>query len=495
MALKVIKGSEADKIVIKDSLSRRTLNFTDIANNNNKCYSIEIIKAADDNFYLFTNYGRVGGSMCAEYRQCDDKAHAEQETEKIVKSKIKKGYSEIRLISTDIGSEIGKSKVEATVVSELDLKKSGYKIKEENKSSLHPAVQSVVKTWFGSIEQFVIDTLDTSKCALGQLTIEQINKGRDLLLEARQLVKAGAQDLTELNRISSKYYSNIPMNFGYKRLDANQLRFDNDSKLDTAFDVLDTLEGAKDAEKVLTKRSDIDDKYKSLKTEMEWVDPNSDVGRWIDTLFHKTRAKNHSSLGKMRINNIFSLKRDSEYYDYMSMAEKIAKVGGASRDVLPDLLKPIWGQRVRGSKEYELLSDRANILPLFHGTRTQNMPKILASKLLMRKPGFTVAGSMFDFFGGLYFGMSSKSINYSSSAGSIWSGGSDNKGYIFLSDVCLGKQEIAKRAYPYKLEEIKPKMSVWAKGGYSGVINDEFIVYTEQQNWLRYVIEFETNVR
>ena len=35
-------------------------------------------------------------------------------------------------------------------------------------------------------------------------------------------------------------------------------------------------------------------------------------------------------------------------------------------------------------------------------------------------------------------------------------------------------------------------MSVWAKGGQSGVINDEFIVYTENQNWLRYVIEFES---
>ena len=157
------------------------------------------------------------------------------------------------------------------MVSEGTAKKLGFTIKEDVKSSLHPAVQSVVQNWFGSIEQFIVDTLDTSKCALGQLSLDQINKGRDLLLEARQLVKVGAKDIKSLNEISSKYYSNIPMNFGYRKLDIEQLRLDSDGKLDAAFDVLDTLENAKDVERVLTKKNAVDEQYKSLKTEMEWV--------------------------------------------------------------------------------------------------------------------------------------------------------------------------------------------------------------------------------
>jgi poly [ADP-ribose] polymerase 2/3/4 len=495
MSLPVIKDSFIiDSISIEESIKRWTLNFNDIESNSNKFYSLELIKAKDGSFFLYSTYGRVGAPNPAkEYRACQSQSHGEIEGEKIVKSKTKKGYVEISLVKVDVGSDVGKAKVSSSAISEETAKKLGYEIKEENKSSLHSAIQAVVKTWFGSIEQFVVDTLDTSKCALGQLSLEQINKGRDLLLEARKLVADGAKDITELNKLSSRYYSNIPMNFGYRRLDANQLRFDSDSKLDDAFDILDSLENAKGVEKVLSKKNAIDEQYRSLKTEMEPVDPANPIFKWIDTLFHKTRASNHGSLGKMKIHNVFKLIRNAEYENYMIMLDKIAKQD-QKRSELPFLLKPIWNSRVSEHKEYEELSEKANVLTLFHGTRTPNFPKILSSKLMMRKPGFTVAGAMYDKNGGLYFGFSSKAINYSSSAGSYWSGGSDRKGYVFVSDVILGKSKIATGAYPYTLENIKPCVSVWAKGGYSGVVNDEFIVYTEQQNWLRYIIEFETKV-
>lgn len=494
MSIKTLKASEV-KFTIKDVLKKHALNFTDISNNNNKSYLIELQEDVNGKYAIYTSYGRTGGSFCQEYRMCDGLASAEVEVEKIVKSKIKKGYVEVKLVQVAIGSDIAKSKIETSSVTEDTAKKLGYKIQEEIKSSLHPEIQSVVRSWFGSLEQFIIDTIDTSKCALGQLSLEQINKGRDLLLDARKIVLAGARDVTELNAITSKYYSNIPMNFGYRRLDADKLRFDTNDKLDTAFDILDTLEGAKDAEKVLTKKSAVDEQYKSLKTEMEWLDPSDPMWKWIDTLFHKTRAPNHSFLGKMKINNVFKLIKNNEYENYINFVEKMAKQDQIRKE-LPDMLHRIWKDRVKENAEYEVLMEKANILPLFHGTRSINFPKILASKkLLMRKPGFTVAGSMYDKNGGIYTGFSSKACNYSSVAGSYWSGGSDKKGYLFVSDVALGKQTIARGAYPYTLEGIKPSMSIWAKGGFSGVINDEFIVLTENQNWLKYIIEFEAQVK
>ena len=255
----------------------------------------------DKGWLVYVSYGRVGGTIVKIIRTCSSKLDAEQEIEDLIKSKTKKGYVEVKLAAVSIGSDAAKAKIETSTVSEDVAKKLGYVVQEENKSSLHPAIQSVIKVWFGSIEKFVIDTLDTSKCALGQLSLDQINVGRDLLLEARKLVAAGAKDITELNNISSKYYSNIPMNFGYRKLDANTLRFDNNDKLDAAFEILETLEGAKDVQKILTKKNAIDEQYKSLKTEMEWVDPQEDVWKWIDLMFHKTRAPNHSFLGKMKI--------------------------------------------------------------------------------------------------------------------------------------------------------------------------------------------------
>lgn len=475
--------------------SRRTLNCTKIDSNNNKYYSAEIWQLKNGKTKLFTEYGRVGAQNPArEIRMCDSQYHAEQVLEGLIKSKTKKGYVEVKLLKADVGSDKGKQKVEAAILSEKDAKKAGFKIEEETKSILHPAIQSVVRSWFGSIDKFVVDTLDTSKCALGQLSINQINKGRDLLLDARKLVAAGAKDISELNNITSKFYSNIPMNFGYKRLDADVLRFDNNDKLDKTFDMLDTLENAKAAEKVLKKKNAIDEQYKSLKTEMRWIDPKEDAYKWLDLLFHKTRAKNHGFLGKIKIINIFALTRLKEYEDYINMIQNMAKENQKGSE-LPALLKPIWDKRIEDNKEYEKLRKQSNILTLFHGTRTPNFPKILSTKIIMRKPGFTVAGSMYDKNGGLYFGFSSKAANYTSASGGFWSGGSDNKGYLFVSDVALGKQQVARGAYPYTLQGIKPCMSVWAKGGYSGVINDEFIVYTEKQNWLRYIVEFETKTR
>lgn len=494
MAKPVIKEANID-VTIKDVFKRYTLNYTDIVNNNNKFYNLELIEATNGKFYLYTAYGRVGVSGVKEYRECANKVDAEVEAEKIVKSKTKKGYSEVKLIKADVGSEKGKEKIEASHLSEEAAKKLGYKIEEDVRSNLHPSIQEVVKNWFGSLDQFVVDTLDTSKCALGQLSLDQINKGRDFLLEARKIVQAGAKDITELNNVSSKYYSNIPMNFGYRRLDADLLRFDTNDKLDKAFEVLETLENAKDAEKVLKKKNAVDEQYKSLKTRMEWVDPQDPIWKWIDTLFHKTRANNHSFLGKMKIHNIWKLDRNKEYEEYISMVDKMA-AQDHSRKELPELLKSVWDKRVKEHKDYEKLIDKTNVLPLFHGSRTPNFPKILGSKLMLPKPGFTVAGAMYSGgSGGLYFGFSTKAINYSSAAGSYWSNGSDKKGYLFLSDVALGKQKVATGAYPYTAKGIHPHMSVWAKGGYSGVVNDEFIVYTEQQNWLRYVIEFESKLK
>lgn len=487
MSLPVIKNLN---ITIVESLKTWTLNFTDIINNNNKYYNAEIIKSSDDKFYLLTTYGRIGSaSPPIEYRLCNSLSHAESEGEKIIKSKLKKGYVKIDMIQHSVGSEIGKSKVSSSTISEDSAKKLGFTIKEENKSTLHPAIQSVVKNWFGSIEQFIIDTLDTSKCALGQLSLDQINKGRDLLLEARKLVKDGAKDIKLINDISSKYYSNIPMNFGYRRLDANQLRFDNDIKLDTAFDILDTLEGAKDVERVLTKKNAIDEQYKSLKTEMEYLDHVDPMFKWIDSLFHGTRASNHRGLGKLKVSNIFKLQRNKEFEMFLEVATKISK--SKSELAVPDNYNSLWDKRPKETKEYEELMKYANILPLWHGSATPNFQKILASALKMRKPGFTVSGSMFDKNGGLYFANSaSKSCGYTSISNSAWSNGNDKKAYLFLSDVCLGKSKIAHQSHPYTLDGIKPHMSVWAKAGAS-LYNDEYIVYTEQQNWLRYVIEFE----
>ncbi len=61
---------------------------------------------------------------------------------------------------------------------------------------------------------------------------------------------------------------------------------------------------------------------------------------------------------------------------------------------------------------------------------------------------------------------------------------------MFLNDCILGNQEVARGSYQYTEKNIKPKHSVWAKGGQSGVINDEFMLYNTEQHNIRYFLEF-----
>lgn len=494
---KVIKESEMSNIKILDSIKQYTLNYTDIIGNSNKFYSAEIVKASDNNYYLFTNYGRVGGTKICEYRLCSSQSDAEIEATKIVKSKIKKGYVEVSLVKSDVGSDIAKSKVIANTATVDELKKAGISIKEEegSKSKLHPEVQDLVKTWFGVTQEFVDLNLDTSKCSLGQLSISQISKGKDLLEEARKIIHMSKPDEQELNRLTNLYYSNIPHNFGYRKIDANALRLDDDVKVDKAFDFLDIINSAKDVEAVISKKSAVDGQYSTLKAEFEFVDPLSPTFKWIDAMLHGTRASNHSGLGKLKTHKVFKVNRNGEDKYFIESAEKIAKECG--KQTLSAVYANLVKERPDVPKELQSLYKMANVCPGWHGTRRANMINITKKGLLIRPTGVTHAGSALG--DGIYWANnSSKSINYTDCKGSYWAQGTAKTAYLFLADVAFGNQKIVNSSSFYSLKNINPNHSVWAKQGGS-FYNEELVTYVPsgpgQQHSIRYIIEFETQAK
>jgi len=490
MAESVIKASEIN-VDVKDVHKRYTLNFTDIIGNSNKYYNLEIQEDKKSKFYLYTCYGRVGGTAAKEYRLYSSQSEAEKEAEKIVKSKTKKGYVEVKLLKADVGSEIGKSKVEASIISVDDAKKLGVKIKEEAPSSLHPEVQSLVRTWFGVTAEFLELNLDTKKCPLGQLSLDQITKGKDILEEARKIIH-GKVDVGELNKLTNMYYSNIPHNFGYTRINPDVLRFDDDLKLDKAFDILDVFADAKNAENVISKKSNVDAQYGTLNADFSWIDPNDPTWKWVDSMLHETRAKNHSGLGKLKTHKIFKVNRKNEDKDFLKNAEEIAKECGkhAPSSVYASLVK----NRPDVPKELQALYKSANICPGWHGTRRANMVGITTKGLLIRPSGVIHAGSMYG--DGIYWATNStKSMNYCDVKGSYWAQGKNKTAYLFLGDVAFGNYKMVTSSHMYTKNNIKPNHSVFAKAG-GGVYNDEIITYTptgpNQQHAIRYIVEFET---
>jgi len=491
-------GEEPNFPANYDVTKRTTLNFTDVINNNNKYYNLEVQVAKNGEARIFTQYGRVGGTAAKEYRICNSQSHAETEADKIIKSKTKKGYVEVKLVQAAVGSDVGKSKVDNSTVSVDALKKAGVQVKEEGEQSkLHPEVQDLVRTWFGVTQEFIELNLDTKKCPLGQLSLDQLTKGKDILEEARKIVHMKKPDIQELNKLTNLYYSNIPHNFGYRRLDADGLRLDADDKIDKAFDILDVFGDAKNVQAVISKKSAVDSQYATLNAQLEYVDPTDPTWKWLEAMVHETRASNHSGLGKLKVHKIFKLARNNEEKYFLETAQEIAKKCGKWNP------SPIYSNLVKRRpdvpKELQELYQKANILPGWHGTRRANMIGITTKGLLIRPSGVIHAGSMYG--DGIYWAVhSTKSMNYCDVKGSYWAQGSNKTAYLFLGDVAFGNQEMAGGSRMYTKKNIEPNHSVWAKsGGSSGLYNDELITYSAsgpgQQHSLRYIIEFETQAR
>lgn len=477
---------------VKNVISRRTLNYTDIVANSNKFYNLEIQEHDNGKFFLYTSYGRVGGAGVNEYRECASQAEADKEAEKIIKSKNKKGYVEVLLTKAEVGSSIGRSKVEASLVSEADLDKAGIKKDMQQSSKLHPEVQSLVKVWFASTNDFVVQNLDQSKCPLGNLSLVQLNKARDILAEARNIIKNHNADIQELNRLTNSYYSNIPHNFGYRKIDADLLRLDTDIKIDKGIEILEIFGDAKSFQNVMNKGSSIDEQYNSLNTEIEFIDDSSAIWKWIDKYFHGTRAHNHSHLGQLKINRIFKFSRRNEESLFDQTLEQIAKECG--KQVFAPIAEKFLKARIDVSKEKENTYKSANVSLLAHGTRTENLIGLSKKGFLLNPGGnVVITGKMYG--AGSYFSASSsKACNYSSFSKSYWTNGNSNTGYLFLNDVACGNQKIASGSYNYNKNNIHPDHSVWAPAGRGGVINDEMIVFNGagpgQQHQMRYIVEF-----
>src|SRR5262245_60477898 len=112
-----------------ESVRKAVLQVTDLKNNNNKYYAIELHRAevkGRQSFRVFTHYGRTDDletNPDAGQKECrffDNPAEAEANYQSIYREKTsaKKGYKEVSLASSKIGSQ----KARGTSTGEVDAK-------------------------------------------------------------------------------------------------------------------------------------------------------------------------------------------------------------------------------------------------------------------------------------------------------------------------------------------------------------------------------------
>lgn len=179
----------------------------------------------------------------------------------------------------------------------------------------------------------------------------------------------------------------------------------------------------------------------------------------------------------------------TDYKDIHMIEDKLDKDMAAMKTVLAVKNKYTNDRYIACKKEKGIENRGCHLL--WHGSRTENWWSIFKNGLTLNNNAI-VTGKMFG--QGLYFApKAEKSMNYTSSLGSYWTGGNDKTGFMALYAVAMGKPyEIDHALSSYFTEkDLKHGChSVWGKAG-RHLRNDECIIYDERQCDIKFLLEVD----
>ncbi|KAI6660940.1 Poly polymerase 2 [Oopsacas minuta] len=380
------------------------LNQTNLKNNNNKFYTIQLIQSlsgTQKHFSVFTRWGRVGLSgQCSTEGYGPDLQRAKGKFEQKFYDKTNNSWEDrddfvktpgkYDLLDMDYGED------------EKDDLTKDIKNASDSDEEMEVGVESKLQKSLQSLIEFVSDVkafetimkemkYDTKKAPLGKLTKLQIESGVIALKEIEKLIKKGKLG-NELTEACNTFYTRIPHCFGMTRPPI--LSTDEDIKEKIAL-----MEALGDIEIAVTllKESNktdvhpVDQHYLGLNCEMEPISRISDEFKLVEKYTLQTHGPTHSQY-TMLILDIFKTSKSNQDNNFV---------------------------------------DHGNRVLLWHGSRLTNWVGILSQGLRIAPPEAPTTGYMFG--KGLYFAdVSSKSANY------CYATPSNNQGCLLLCEVSLG---------------------------------------------------------
>nr|XP_006978452.1 protein mono-ADP-ribosyltransferase PARP3 [Peromyscus maniculatus bairdii]XP_042137502.1 protein mono-ADP-ribosyltransferase PARP3 [Peromyscus maniculatus bairdii] len=377
-----------------------TLNQTNIGNNNNKFYIIQLLEE-EGRFSCWNRWGRVGeiGQTKMTHFTCleDAKKDFEKKFREKTKNKWEERNNFVAHPSKYTLIEVqGEAEDQEAVV-----KVDGGPVRTVVKPcSLDPATQKLITNIF-SKEMFKNSmtsmNLDVKKMPLGKLSKQQIAKGFEALEALEEAIKkptGGGQSLEEL---SSRFYTIIPHNFGRSRpppINSPEiLQAKKDMLLVLAdIELAQTLKAAPGEEEKLEEvPHPLDRDYQVLKCQLQLLDSGEPEYKAIKTYLEQTS----NSYSCPALQHIWKVNREGE------------------------------GDR------FQAHSKLSNRRLLWHGTNVAVVAAILTSGLrIMPHSGGRVGK-------GIYFASeNSKSASYVTTMLC----GDHRVGYMFLGEVALGKE-------------------------------------------------------
>jgi len=413
--------------------------------NNNKYWQYTLY---DDGTAL-TEWGRVG-KKAGKMQVPHSKALKKWKEKTRSTNKPDKLYTEVKSTgtggSTDSGSSIKKAQL--ADVAKKQIKHNNPIVQNLIDYLVTVNAHNIAIATGGSI--LYDESSAQFKTPLGIIDPSMVQDARLLLSDMATFVQDSNYSSPVFMRKLNQYLRNIPHDVGMKKI-TPELIFPDFSYIQQENDLLEGLEagfadiitnGTKTKKKSAPKVFDV---------QLELV-ADKKIISWARKLYQSTRKAMHRS-NNLSVDKIYKV-------DISNMRKAFERKGGKMTDI-----RQLW-----------------------HGTKDSNLLSILRKGLII-PPSSSVhcTGRMYG--NGLYFScISTKALNYAGGYAPGQSRHSSNRKFMFIADVAMGTPYIAGGgwgSYPKKGYD-----STWAKGGQSGVVNDEMIVYNLDQANLVYLIEF-----
>lgn len=439
---------------------KAVLQVTDIKTNRNKYYAVEL-HTAKTKFRVYTHYGRTDdletnpNAGARESRYFNSLPEAQAQYDKIYREKTspKKGYKELSLASSKIGSKKAAGTSSGTIDDKTLKKLADNDTVPASKKApvilLHKDIQEIVSYLYSEATNALVSTVNATITAngietpLGVLTLGQIDKGQAVLDQIATALGKKKKDADEITDLSGQFYTEIPHRFGRSKDQALLAVIDNPTKVT---EKNDTLQLMRDMLNVNGKTNvlvnpEIEQKYKALNCDIELVDPGK--YKEMKEYFEKSVVRG----SKIKVKNLWKIKRPDEHKHFTTTI--------------------------------------GNHKLLFHGSAAKNWVGILSRGLLLPKIVVTLGVHRTDagwLGSGIYFGDAA-----CTSAGYAHPG-KRNTRFIAIANVALGKMKDYSKI-TYGLTE--PPAGYDSTHGVRGTqfADNEYVIYQHNQQRLEYLVE------
>ncbi|KAL4823392.1 hypothetical protein H8958_001447 [Nasalis larvatus] len=283
-----------------------TLNQTNIGNNNNKFYIMQLLQDGH-RFTCWNRWGRVGEVGQSKINHFTRLEDAKKDFEKKFREKTKNKWAERDSFVSHPGKytliEVqGEDEAQEAVV-KVDGGPVRTVAKRVQPCSLDPATQKLITNIF-SKEMFkntmALMDLDVKKMPLGKLSKQQIAQGFEALEALEEALKGPTDGGQSLEELSSHFYTVIPHNFGRSRPppinSPELLQAKKDMLLVLAdIELVQALQAAPEQEKMVEEvPHPLDRHYQLLKCQLQLLDSGAPE-------YKEDRFQAHSKLGNRKL--------------------------------------------------------------------------------------------------------------------------------------------------------------------------------------------------